>query len=89
MLADPAGLDAAEAWLGTDPRVGSVLRSTDPASGPTRLEVGFDGDTAAQASLLAAMVAAGHRVSGFSQATSDLEELFLQVTGQQDSEEAA
>jgi hypothetical protein len=35
------------------------------------------------------MVAAGHRVSGFSQATGDLEELFLQVTGQQDSEEAA
>ena len=89
VLADEAGLAAAEAWLGTDPRVGSVLRSTDPASGPTRLEVGFDGDTAAQASLLAAMVAAGHRVSGFSQATSDLEELFLQVTGQQDSEEAA
>jgi hypothetical protein len=30
------------------------------------------------------MVAAGHRVSGFSQATSDLEEIFLKVTGQQD-----
>jgi hypothetical protein len=35
------------------------------------------------------MVAAGHRVVGFAQATSDLEEIFLKVTGQQTDEEAA
>jgi hypothetical protein len=29
------------------------------------------------------MVEAGHRVAGFSQATSGLEEIFLQVTGAQ------
>ncbi len=34
------------------------------------------------------MIEAGHRVVGFSQATSDLEEIFLKVTGQ-DAEEAA
>jgi ABC-2 type transport system ATP-binding protein len=89
VLADEAEIDAAVAWLGTDPRVSSVLQATDPGTAPARLEVGFDGNSEAQAALLAAMVAAGHRISGFTQATSDLEELFLQVTGQQDGEEAA
>ena len=89
VLADEAGIDAAVAWLGTDHHVSSVLQTTDPGAAPARLEVGFDGDGEAQAALLASMVAAGHRVSGFTQATSDLEELFLQVTGQQDGEEAA
>ena len=89
LLTDDAGVEAAQAWLGTDTRVGSVLMTTDAGAVPARLEVGFDGDADAQASLLAAMVAAGHRVSGFSQASSDLEELFLQVTGQHDGEEAA
>jgi hypothetical protein len=37
-----------------------------------------------QAELLRSMVAAGHIVSGFHQATSDLEEIFLKVTGQTD-----
>ena len=57
--------------------------------GIDRLEVPFDGDAEAQAALLAGMVEAGHRVSGFSHATSDLEEIFLKVTGQQDDQEAA
>ena len=35
------------------------------------------------------MVEAGHRVVGFTQATSDLEEIFLKVTGQTDEEAAA
>jgi hypothetical protein len=34
------------------------------------------------------MIAAGHAVCGFSQATSDLEEIFLKVTGH-DEETAA
>ena len=89
VLGETVGIDAAIAWLGTDARVSSVLQATDPGIAPARLEVGFDGDGEAQASLLAAMVAEGHRVSGFTQATSDLEELFLQVTGQHDGEEAA
>jgi hypothetical protein len=35
------------------------------------------------------MVDAGHRVVGFSQATTDLEEIFLKVTGQHVEEAVA
>jgi hypothetical protein len=35
------------------------------------------------------MIEAGHRVVGFTQVTSDLEEIFLKVTGQVDEEVAA
>lgn len=79
--------EAAAAWLGTDPRVGDVLAVSSEA-GMTRLEVPFDGPAGEQAALLQGMIAAGHTVSGFSQATSDLEEIFLKVTGN-DEETAA
>jgi ABC-2 type transport system ATP-binding protein len=77
---------AAVAWLGTDARVGDVLEE-ELHDGVARLEVPFDGGADAQADLLRAMVAAGHQVVAFSQATSDLEEIFLKVTGS--GEEAA
>ena len=51
----------------------------------TRLELAFDGGPDAQADLLRRMVEAGHVVASFSQATSGLEEIFLQVTGNQES----
>ncbi len=89
LLGDGEALAAARDWLGTDPRVGDVLVATDPSDGATRLEVPFDGGADEQAALLAALVQAGHRVSAFSHATSDLEEIFLKVTGQQDQEAAA
>jgi ABC-2 type transport system ATP-binding protein len=79
--------EAAAAWLGTDPRVGDVLAVSSEA-GMTRLEAPFDGPADEQAALLQRMIAAGHTVSGFSQATSDLEEIFLKVTGN-DEETAA
>ena len=44
------------------------------------IELGFRGDDAASARLLAAAVAAGIRIVSFARAASDLEELFLQVT---------
>jgi ABC-2 type transport system ATP-binding protein len=72
--------DAAVEWLGTNTHGGDVLR-VDGVDGVTRLEVPFDGPPDAQAALLRSMVEAGHAVVGFSQATSDLEEIFLQVTG--------
>ncbi len=78
---------AATAWLGTDPRVGDVLAVSSEA-GLTRLEVPFDGPPDEQAALLQGMIAAGHTVSSFGQATSDLEEIFLKVTGN-DEETAA
>jgi ABC-2 type transport system ATP-binding protein len=79
--------EAAIAWLGTDPRVGDVLAVSSEAP-ITRLEVPFDGPADEQAALLRSMIEAGHTVSGFSQATSDLEEIFLKVTGH-DEETAA
>jgi ABC-2 type transport system ATP-binding protein len=88
VLGDEAARTAATDWLRTDSRVGDVLEATD-AGGVIRLEVAFDGDTDAQAEVLRTMIEAGHRVVGFSQATSDLEEIFLKVTGQTDEEAAA
>src|ERR687895_504526 len=81
VIGDPDAIQAASDWLGTDPRVGDVLpaRSVD---GSSRLEVSFDGTGEDQAALLRSMIEAGHRVVGFGQATSDLEEIFLKVTGQ-------
>jgi hypothetical protein len=69
--------------------VGDVLRGDAPAGAGARLEIPFNGDVTAQAELLRSMIAAGHRVSGFRQATSDLEEIFLKVTGQDEQEGAA
>jgi ABC-2 type transport system ATP-binding protein len=89
VLGDEAARKAAAAWLGTDSRVGDVIDAEPDGAGVSRLEVPFDGDTGAQADLLRSMVEAGHRVVGFTQATSDLEEIFLKVTGQLDQEAAA
>jgi hypothetical protein len=47
------------------------------------IELGFRGDDAASARLLAASVAAGLPIVSFARAASDLEELFLQVTAQE------
>jgi ABC-2 type transport system ATP-binding protein len=85
---EPARVAAAE-WLRTDSRVGDVLEAAPDGRGVIRLEVAFDGDTDAQADVLRAMIEAGHRVVGFTQATSDLEEIFLKVTGQIDDDEVA
>jgi ABC-2 type transport system ATP-binding protein len=88
IIGDEAQVEAARDWLGTDPRVGDVLPGQGSAAA-ARLEVTFDGSTEDQAALLRAMIDAGHRVAGFSQATSDLEEIFLKVTGQVNEEAAA
>jgi len=89
VLGDEAARTAAAEWLRTDSRVGDVLEAAPDGGGIIRLEVAFDGGTDAQAEVLRTMIEAGHRVVGFSQATSDLEEIFLKVTGQTDEEAAA
>ena len=89
ILGDEAAIAAAREWLGTDQRIADVLEGTTNGDGAIRIEASFDGPPQAQADLLRAMVEAGHRVVGFSQATSDLEEIFLRVTGQTDEETAA
>jgi ABC-2 type transport system ATP-binding protein len=89
LLGDEEAVAAARAWLGTDPRIADVLEGTTNGDGAVRIEASFDGTADGQADLLRAMVDAGHRVVGFSQATSDLEEIFLKVTGQTSEEVAA
>ena len=89
LLGDEAAVAAAQEWLGTDARVTDVLEASVNADGAVRIEASFDGPPEAQAELLRAMIEAGHRVVGFSQATSDLEEIFLKVTGQLEQETAA
>ena len=84
ILGDEDAIAAATSWFGTDARVGSVLRIDDEESDVAVLELSFDGSDAEQADLLRAMVEAGHRVVGFSRAASDLEEIFLRVTGDHD-----
>ncbi len=89
LLGDDAAAVAARDWLGTDSRVADVLEGMTSSDGTVRIEASFDGPPDAQADLLRAMVEAGHRVVGFSQVASDLEEIFLRVTGQTDEENAA
>jgi ABC-2 type transport system ATP-binding protein len=89
VIGDEAAIGSARDWLGTDPRVGDVLDGERGSDGHARLEVAFDGPPDAQAELLRRLVEAGHRIVGFTQATSDLEEIFLKVTGQIDDSEAA
>jgi ABC-2 type transport system ATP-binding protein len=89
LLGDDSAAAALRDWLATDPRVGDVMLLDGGNDLPPRLEIAFDGTLEAQAELLRTMIEAGHRVTGFSQATSDLEEIFLRVTGQTDTEEAA
>jgi ABC-2 type transport system ATP-binding protein len=86
LLGGDEAVQAAREWLGTDPRIADVLEATTTSDGAARIEASFDGPPEAQADLLRSMVEAGHRVVGFSQATSDLEEIFLKVTGQNDAE---
>ncbi len=67
--------EAARAWFAEQPTVAAAELLPDGT-----IELGFAGDDAAAADLLAAAVAAGHRIAAFARAASDLEELFLQVT---------
>ena len=89
VLGDEAAVAAARAWLAGAPHVGEVLPAEAPSGTAARFEVPFDGGAPEQAELLRTMIAAGHAVSGFRQATSDLEEIFLKVTGHDDEEDAA
>ena len=69
------GLESARDHFASDPRVASATILDDG-----QIELGFRGDDAASAQLLAAAVTIGIRVTSFARAASDLEELFLQVT---------
>jgi ABC-2 type transport system ATP-binding protein len=76
VLGDEAAVGAARDHFAGDPLVPAA-----DVVGEGLVEIGFTGDDEAAARLLAGAVAAGIRVASFARAASDLEELFLQVTG--------
>ncbi|MEW5990668.1 MAG: ABC transporter ATP-binding protein [Chloroflexota bacterium] len=87
VLAEGEALEAARDWFAGQPDVAAAVILPDGT-----VELGFRGDEAGAAALLRAAVAADIPIATFSRAASDLEELFLQVTGQDDpvpGEEAA
>jgi ABC-2 type transport system ATP-binding protein len=75
LLLEGEALEAARATFATDPDVASAVLLEDGT-----IELGFRGDDAASARLLADCVTAGMPIVSFARAASDLEELFLQVT---------
>ncbi len=75
VLAEGAALEAARDHFAADHDVASATVLDDGT-----IELGFRGDDADSARLLADAVSAGLRIATFARAASDLEELFLQVT---------
>ncbi len=70
----PGELESLEAALRGQPGVGEIFPIEDA------LEVEFTGDEEAVAALLTALVAAGVRITAFTEAASSLEETFLRLT---------
>ena len=75
VLGDDASIDAARAWFEGRSDVASAAMD---ASG--QIEIGFRGNEAGAAALLAAAVRAKIAIASYSPAATDLQELFLQVT---------
>jgi len=67
-------IDQAQAILRDQPGIGQIY----PVNGS--LEVEYSGDENAAAELLAVLVSQGVRVAAFNEVSSDLEEIFLQLT---------
>jgi ABC-2 type transport system ATP-binding protein len=80
VLGDDASVEAARAWFEAQPDVASA--AMDPSG---QIEIGFRGDEAGAAGLLAAAVRAKLAIASYSPAATDLQELFLQVTDRDDS----
>jgi ABC-2 type transport system ATP-binding protein len=75
LLLDGDALAAARDHFAAQPDVASATITPDGT-----IELGFRGDDAASARLLAEAMSAGLPIVSFARAASDLEELFLQVT---------
>ncbi|MBI2762684.1 MAG: ABC transporter ATP-binding protein [Chloroflexi bacterium] len=76
VLAEGEALESARAWFSGQPDVASAAILPDGM-----LELGFRGDEFGASALLRNAVSSGLAIASFSRAASDLEELFLQVTG--------
>ncbi len=77
IIAEGEALESARSWFAARPEVASATILADGS-----VELGFRGDDAQTAALLRDAITAGLAIASFSRAASDLEELFLQVTGQ-------
>ena len=80
VVGDEAGVEAARAWFEGRSDVATAV--TDPGG---QIEIGFRGDEAGAAELLAAAARAKIAISSYSPAATDLQELFLQVTERDDA----
>ncbi len=77
VLAEGEALEAARLWFSGQAEVASAAILPDGL-----VELGFRGDELQTAALLREAISSGLSIASFSRAASDLEELFLQVTGQ-------
>jgi ABC-2 type transport system ATP-binding protein len=79
VLGDEEAVEAARAWFEAQPDVASATLDMG------LIEIGFRGDEAGAARLLAAAVGSDIRIASYSPAATDLQELFLQVTDRDDA----
>jgi ABC-2 type transport system ATP-binding protein len=79
VLGDEGAIEAARTWFELQPDVASA------AIDAGLIEIGFRGDEAGVAQLLAEAVGASIRIASYSPAATDLQELFLQVTDRDDA----
>jgi len=79
VIGDSAAIAAAREWFaGRDD-----VASAELVEEGREIEIGFRGDDVGSAKLLAEAIRAGLLVASFGRAATDLQELFLQVTGQE------
>jgi ABC-2 type transport system ATP-binding protein len=83
ILGDSDAVEAARAWFEAQEDVATAVLES-----PGQIEIGFRGDERGAARLLAAAVRARLAVASYSPATTDLQELFLQVTDRDDAQRA-
>ena len=83
VLGDDSVVESARAWFEGNEDVASATIDAG------QIEIGFRGDEAGAAALLAAAVRAKIRVASYSPAATDLQELFLQVTDRDDASRMA
>ncbi len=74
VLGDEGAVEAARAWFELQPDVASATLDSG------LIEIGFRGDEAGAAQLLAGAIRSKIRIASYSPAATDLQELFLQVT---------
>ena len=83
VLDEGSGVEAARTWFEAQKDV--VSAATDAS---VQIEIGFNGNEAGAAALLAAAIRAKIAVASYSPAATDLQELFLQVTDRGDAVQA-